>query len=165
MPGDDDQTLEDVLARLNDMEARMDALSRGNAYLRERVEELEAENDRLREKLSDLSNVVDPDPGSQDYQSLTKAQKVHRIRRVLVEDAARSRNNRAAMKYGEVQALFGRNPSPGHAYTLMEDAGKLEGFDYQTPEDRDYRIVAKLEGVNDESLVHAANNATEGVGG
>lgn len=166
MATDEDQPrLEVILDRLQEMEARMDALSRGNAYLRERVDELEAENDSLRGELAELGEVVDPDPGSREYASLSKAQKVHRLRRTLVEQAARATTKRAKMEYTDVIYLFDGHPSPGHAYDLMRAASNLEGFQYDTSGERQNRITVDLESVNDESLVHAANKATQGMGG
>lgn len=162
MTTDEDQPdLEAVLDRLQEM----DALSRGNAYLRERVDELEAENESLRGEVAELGEVVDPDPGSREYASLSKAQKVHRLRRTFVEQAARAMTKRAKMEYTDVIWLFDGHPSPGHAYDLMRAAGNLDGFQYDESGERQNRITVKLEAVNDESLVHAANKATRGVGG
>lgn len=162
---EDTPDVETLVKRLDEMEARMDALNRSRLYLSERVDDLDAENEQLRARLSELSDIVDLDPEATDYASLSRDQKVHRIRRVLVEDATRSATGKAAMTYGEIQALFGKKPSPGHAYDLMDDAGELDGFDYQTPSDREYRIVVDLGDVKDASLVHAANNALQEVGG
>ena len=161
---EDPPGLEAVRDQLQEMEARMDALSRGNAYLRERVDELEAENQSLRGELAELGEIVDPDPGRREYASLSKAQKIHRLRRTLVEQAARSTTTRAKMEYSDVIYLFDGHPSPGHAYDLMRAAGNLEGFAYDASGERQHRITVNLEGVNDESLVHAANKATGGVG-
>lgn len=162
---DDESSLEDVRNRLDEMEARMDAIARGNAYLRERVDELESENDALRGKLAELGEVVDPDPGRQDYDSLSRAQKVHRLRRTLVEQAAQSTTGRSKMEYKDVMWLFDGHPSAGHVYDLMREAGNLDGFRYEERDERPNRITANLGAVNDESLVHAANNAVQGVGG
>lgn len=117
--------------------------------------------DDLEQRLSELERLVEPDPGQTDYETLTKAQKVYRVRKALVETAANT-NGRDAMKYKAVIRLFDGHPSPGHAYTLMENSADLDGFAYDTANGKDgeKRIRVKLEDVNDDALVHAANKAS-----
>lgn len=115
--------------------------------------------ERLEKRVADLEELVDPDPGGTDYQQLTKDQKVHRVRTALVEQATDTRNGKAQMKYGEVQWLFDGHPSAGHAYDLMELAAKLDGFYYdKAGGDGEKRVRVNLDAVNDDALVHAANN-------
>jgi cell division septum initiation protein DivIVA len=152
---------DDLRAQLDDLEARFDALNRSRLDLRERIEALEAENERLRDQLAELSQVVDPDPADADYESLTRARKVHRVRRRLVEDAATS-NAKAAMDYTAVKWLFDGHPSDGHCYDLMQLAANLDGFRYQERDGASNRVLVNLDAVNDETLIHAANNARGG---
>jgi hypothetical protein len=107
--------------------------------------------------------IVDPDPSARDYARLTKQQKVHRVRRTLVEEAARS-DGTARLRYKDVKWLFDGQPSTGHCYDLMEVAANLDGFVYDTPggSGGQKRVRVNLDAVNDETLVHAANNATAG---
>ena len=157
-PSHDDEP-DGLDTRLNDLEARMDALNRSRLHLRDRIEELEAENDQLRDDLATLNTVVDPDPGRTEYDQLARSHKVNRIRTTLAETAARS-NGKDAMKYKEVMMLFDGHPSPGHCYDLMERAAHLDGFAYDDGRDGEKRIRVNLPDVNDETLIHAANKAT-----
>lgn len=153
---------DDLERRLADLEGRVEALNRARVYLQERVDELKAENDDLRDRLTDLEEIIDPNPASRDYQELTREQKVHRIRRALIEQAASSQNGKAAMEYDDVVWLFDGNPSPGHAYDLMGLAGELDGFEFVDPEGRNKQVRADLAAVNDEALIHAANKTSGG---
>ena len=162
MPVDiDDLDVDDDLATyLADLEGRFNALNRARVSLLDRVDDLEDENDSLREELAELREVVNPDPGSTEYDALSKAQKVHRVRRYLVEQAATATTGKSQLLYREVITLVDGNPSPGHAYDLMEAAGNLDGFEYGEDAGGTKRVTANLEAVNDETLIHAANKAT-----
>ena len=149
---------DDVRIVLEQLNGQLEAFKRKTFALEERVNDLEEENDHLRGELAELREVVNPDPGRTDYDSLSKGQKVHRVRRYLVEQAATSPTSRSQLKYKEVQTLFNGNPSAGHAYDLMQAAGNLDGFDYA--ESGEKRVRVNLESVNDETLIHAANKAT-----
>lgn len=118
--------------------------------------------ENLEERVAELEKVVDPDPGTTEYEQLTKSQKVHRIRKTLVENAART-NGRDGMKYKAVMTLFNGHPSPGHCYDLMERAGYADGFAYDESAGGEKRIQVDVADVNDETLVHAANKATKGM--
>lgn len=157
---DDLDDIEDVQSYLQDLTARVDALNRARISQRDRVEDLEAENQELRSELAELREIVNPDPGSTEYDALSKPQKVHRVRRYLVEQAATSATNRSSLTYKEVIALFDGYPSPGHAYDLMEVAENLDGFQYTENADGQKQIRVNVEAVNDETLIHAANKAT-----
>ena len=154
---------DDVETQLADLEARFDALNRSRLHLMERLDEAEEERNRLRERVAELEELVDPDPGAAEYEQLTRPQKVHRVRRYLVEVAA-ERNGKAAMQYREVKSLFDGHPSAGHCYDLMERTAELDGFDYDTPSGQggQKRIRVNLGGVNDETLLHAVNKARQG---
>lgn len=157
----DEQDVEDLRDDLADLEARFEALNRARVHFKDRVEELEHVVDVQAERLADLEQLVDPDPGSIRYEQLSKEQKVYRVRKALVEDAARS-GGTAALHYDDVKWLFDGHPSPGHCYDLMKRAAELDGFAYDTPngEGGQKRIRVNLDGVNDETLVHAANNVS-----
>jgi regulator of replication initiation timing len=152
-------TMSDLEPRLEDLEARFEALNRGRLYLSEEVDRLQEENEKLQERVSSLEEIVSPDPGAVGYEQLTREQKVFRVRRALVEEAAQSRGA-ASMNYKDVKWLFDGNPSNGHVYDLMKLAAELDGFDYQT--DPAHRIVVNLGDVNDDALFHAANKARGG---
>ena len=52
-----------------------------------RLNDLDAENDRLRNRVAELEGRVTPDPAGKDYAELTRDEKVHRIRVALVRKA------------------------------------------------------------------------------
>lgn len=145
---------DDNESRIEELEAWQSAVKNQLAYLRQ-------ENEELQNRVAELEALVDPDPGATEYDQLTKDQKVHRIRTTLVETAART-NGGDAMKYKAVMTLFNGHPSPGHCYDLMERAAQLDGFHYDTAGSGkgEKRVRVNLDAVNDETLIHAANNAT-----
>lgn len=118
----------------------------------------------LEDRLAELEELIDPDPGTTEYDQLTKDQKVFQIRKHLLTMADQT-NGRAAMKYKEVMALFNSHPSAGHCYDLMERAGHLDGFEYDKAGGGkgDKRVRVKADAVNDERLIHAVNKGTETV--
>jgi hypothetical protein len=115
----------------------------------------------LEERLAELERVVDPDPGSADYDGMTRAQRTHRVRVHLLTVARNS--NVTTMNYRDVKNLFDGHPSTGYAYTLMEQAAEIDGFVYETGGhgDGEKRIRVKQDDVNDERVVHAVNNGGE----
>jgi len=115
--------------------------------------------DDLSERVAELEQVVDPDPGSQEYEQMTKAQKVHRIRVALLEQADNGKI--PSMKYKDVLWLFDGHPSAGHVYDLMERAADADGYHYDTNQNDEKRIRVEPDGVNDESIVHAVNNGQQ----
>ncbi len=130
--------------------------------LEEEVSALREENERLRERVNELDSVVDPDP-SAEYDDLTKEQKVRKLRKALLREAMTG-TGQAAMQYDEVRALFNMNVSPGHAYNLMEAAGEMDGFGYDTSGGQNQgqkRVTCDAGVVNDESLIHSVNKAVE----
>ena len=120
--------------------------------------------DELEERVAELEELVDPDPGGVTYEQLTSDQKVHRIRVALLEQA--TAGNAPTMKYDDVRWLFDGKPSAGHAYDLMERAANADGYVYETGGhgDGQKRIRVEPEAVNDERIVHAVNNASDAVG-
>jgi hypothetical protein len=113
----------------------------------------------LSERVSELEQVVDPDPGSQAYEQMTKAQKVHRLRVALLEQAAEGKI--PSMKYKDVLWLFDGHPSAGHCYDLMERAAEADGYHYDTNNNDEKRIRVEPDAVNDQSLVHAVNKGQQ----
>ena len=145
---------DDVDDRLAELEAWQDAAKTQLQHLRE-------ENDRLRDRVAELEELVDPDPGGTAYEQLTREQKIHRVRVALLEQA--TAGNAPVMKYTDVQWLFDGRPSPGHAYDLMELAAEADGYVYETGGhgDGQKRIRVEPEAVNDERVIHAANNGPD----
>jgi len=146
---------------LDDVRALVDALQRKLTYHGERIDDLEDENERLRERVAELESVVDPDPGRGEYDSLSKEQKVMKVRVAVASKAAES-NGKAAMGYKDVYWLFDGNPSFGHCYDLMQRAAQLDGFGYESEPRK--RITSNLDSVNDETVIHAVNKDIGGVG-
>ena len=120
--------------------------------------------DELEERVAELEELVDPDPGGVAYEQLTSDQKVHRIRVALLEQA--TAGNAPTMKYDDVRWLFDGKPSAGHAYDLMERVANADGYVYETGGhgDGQKRIRVEPDAVNDERIVHAANKGVDGIG-
>jgi len=138
------------------LERLVDALQTKCNYQSERIDELEG-------RLAELESLVDPDPGSTEYEQLTKAQKVRKLRVALLEQAENSNRGIAQMKYKDVMWLFDGHPSAGHCYDLMERAAEIEGYAYDAAGngDGDKRVRVESDAVNDERLFHAVNNEAE----
>jgi hypothetical protein len=141
----------------DELEALVEALRRKTEYQSERIDELE-------ETVAEMQELIDPDPGSTEYEQLTKAQKVRQIRVALLKEAQQNNRGVAQMKYKDVMWLFDGHPSAGHCYNLMERAADLDGFAYDQPggSGGDKRVRVDSADVNDETLIHAVNNAVEG---
>lgn len=145
----------------DDLQPLVKALRRKVNHQEDTINTQEDMIDALEERVAELERLVDPDPGSTEYDQLTKSQKVHRVRKHLVEEA--DKGNVPAMKYKDVKWLFDGHPSAGHCYDLMEQAGQLDGFAYETGGHGkgEKRIRVNLEAVKDETLLHAVNNAPD----
>jgi len=152
---------DDLEQRVTILEQRLDSMYEFTQQLEDQNQDLERENAELRRQVADLKAEVDPDPGSKDYEQLTRAEKVRRIREQLVDIAESNHNEKAAMKYKEVMMLFDGHPSAGHCYDLMERAGELGGFAYNENAEGTKRVQVDLEAVKDESLFHTVNKAVE----
>jgi len=129
-----------------------------------KAEKVEEENERLRERVAELEEVVDPDPAT-EYEKLSKDQKVRRVRKALLRDALNA-SGVASMTYSEVRAIFDNNVSPGHAYNLMEQAAHMEGFAYDRAGSQNQgqkRVRVESDAVKDEALVQSVNKATQSV--
>ncbi|SFK65987.1 hypothetical protein SAMN04487950_0443 [Halogranum rubrum] len=128
------------------------------------IVDLQATNERLKERVAELEREVTPQLDAKSYMQLTRPEKVQRLREALATQAATRNNRKAQMDYKDVTWLFDGNPSPGHAYDLMELAGQAAGFVYDTPrsDSGNKRIRVDLDAVKDEAVFHAANNASSG---
>jgi hypothetical protein len=130
--------------------------------LANRVDELETGGnnfpDDLGERLVALESTVDTDLDGKAYEELTRKDKVREIQTALIDEAASSATNKAAMDYQEIRWLFNARPSAGHVYDLMDFAGQEDGFDYQRRDGDNNRLTVDLDDVNEELRVHAANN-------
>ena len=146
-----------------DNDERMMGPNEKVAHAVNRINDIVDENERLRERVSELESVVTPHPESKDYQDLTRDEKVQQLRESLVEKASARQNGRFSMGYKDVMWLFDGQPSAGHCYRLMDLAGEATGFDYAKFEDRPNQIRVNIDGVNDETLFHAVNKAPEEV--
>ena len=129
---------------------RMDAMSRKMDHLNGRI-------DDLQDKVSVLERATDTDPGSIDYDALSRTDKVREIRLAVLRRAMDRPNGKAQMEYKEVRTLFNDHPSPGHCYDLMRDAGNLPGFEYAERDGANNTIRAVIDDVNDEALIRTAN--------
>ena len=141
------------MSEADGLEPLVNALRRQLRNRTERIEELES-------RMAELEELVDPDPGKVDYDQLTPDQKVHRVRKHLAQEAAKG--NRPTMTYDDVKWLFDGHPSPGHCYDLMERGAEADGYVYETGGhgSGQKRIRVNLDAVNDDALIHAANNAS-----
>lgn len=146
----------------DDIRALVDALQRKLTYHGDRLDELEAENERLRDRVAELEQYVDPDPGHGSYDSLSKERKVFKVRKSLTQKAMDAANGRAALGYKDVYWLFDGHPSYAHCYDLMERAAELDGFEYDTSDGSSNRLLVNLDAVNDEAVFHAAKKDSEG---
>ena len=148
----------------DELVARLDALEAWQDAAVTKMKRLGEENERLRDRVAELEELVDPDPGGVAYEQLTSDQKVHRIRVALLEQATAGKA--PTMKYDDVRWLFDGKPSAGHAYDLMERVANADGYVYETGGhgDGQKRIRVEPDAVNDERIVHAVNNGTAEIG-
>ena len=149
-----------LITRLTDADdeevEQMNPIEKVDAVI-DRIERVEAENERLTERVAELEAAVDPDPTGKAYREMSRDEAVRKIRETVLEQAQRSHSGKAQMTYKEVLALLDHEPSVGHAYNLMERAGREDGFQYT---DNNGKVIqANSEGVKDETLFHGVNKA------
>lgn len=130
-----------------DTDPLVEALRRKVKGLDERLNELEAENADLRDRVDTLEARV-PEPSAADYKQLDKHDKATIVRQKLA-DTAGSTNGKASMQYKDVITVFDGNPSAGHAYDIMDLAGQVDGFEYGRSPEGEKRLVVDLTDVND----------------
>jgi len=135
------------------------------AHAVNRITEIADKNERLRERVGELEAELNPNPDSKPYKELSRDEKVQKLREYLVSMASSKHSEKFAMEYNDVVTLFEGHPSPGHAYDLMEIAGNADGFEFKEFDDRTNQLRVNLDGVNDETLFHAANNGVSEVEG
>jgi len=86
------------------------------------------------------------------WTDLNRELRVTKLRRLVVLDALDKKKQRHGLKYRDVQALFeeyySAAPSHDYAYTLMEDAGRLDGFSYKR-HNGSYQLRVNLTEVQD----------------
>lgn len=154
---DDSDDVAELRSEVDELRALTESLRRKRIYLQERVNDVELENEDLREELSILLIAVDP--GSGDWESLTKAWKVHQAHVSLAKRALKAQDGKARMQYTDVMWLFDGHPSAGHCYDLMKRGAELGGFEYNKPAQGggQIRIRVDLTAVSDETVIHAAN--------
>lgn len=145
----------------DDVTARLDAHGAGIENLWTTIDTLQEENQKLRDRITELERIVDPANTIESYDQLTREQKAFKLRVALTRKALES-NGRAAMKYAEVKAVFGNHPSPGHTYDLMEIAAEADGFTYSDATG-EKRLTVKTGGVNDDAVIRTANKTGSAV--
>ncbi|WP_254535212.1 hypothetical protein [Halomarina litorea] len=155
---------EEALELVQDLSDRLDSVESQNEALRQAVRLQSDDNDELREEVADLrervaqlESTVTPDPEAKPYNQKSRDEKVREVRVALARKALGQKNGKARFDYTDVLSLFGNHPSSGHAYTLMELAGNLDGFEFGTFHDQK-RLRVNLDAVNDDAVLHAANN-------
>lgn len=109
-----------------------------------RVESLEQENEELRERLGALEGATGINLENAEYKQLSRAAKLKRIREKLAEKAEQNGSGKAAMDYNDIMWLFDGHASPGHASTLLKEAGEAEGYSYKKHEDRNNRVTVDV---------------------
>lgn len=154
------ETLVSMDSRLSDMQVVV------YETLKPRLDDLEAENEQLRDRVAELEAAVTPNPASKDYRKKSRAEKVFELRVSICRQAMKNRG-RAAKDYSDVASVFNDHPSDGHCYQLMKLAAdhdaetrrsNYDGFEYESrPSGKNDRLTVTVEDVNDERVLHAVN--------
>lgn len=110
------------------------ALEKSNK-LEDRVGQLEKETEKARTGLAALELRFSEFEDSRDYSSLSRKEKVGRVREHLFNKATDT-NGKSAIDYnGVMWEVFDGEPGAKHCYTLMELAGEHPGFEYDESKD------------------------------
>ena len=125
----------------------VEALRRKVNTLEDHLDDVEAENDDLRDRVRTLEQRV-PEPSAEEYETLDRPDKATIVAQKLVE-TAEATNGKASMGYKDVIAVFDGRPSPGHAYDIMELAGERDGYHYGASPSGEKRLTFDLDRVND----------------
>ena len=148
--------------------------------LSNRVDEVEDQNEHLRDslrsvvkvvnenqqKIDDLDGRVTPNALSKSYHDKDRDELVFELRVVLCR-RAKSSNGKAQMDYNNVLSVFNEHPSDGYAYKLMKQAADYDedtkkshypGFTYKVFDDRPNKLRVDLDAVNDNAVLHAVKN-------
>jgi len=125
-----------------------------------KVNELERENEELRERVVALEAAL-PDRG--EYDDLDRQTKVGMVREHLVE-RARDQHGAAAIDYdGVMWEVFDGEPSADHCYTLMKLAAQAEGFNTRDPSGGNKELVVDLDSTKPVlGFSHANKDSVEG---
>ena len=149
-PEDALQVAQRALARVSEVEERMD--------------ELEAENERLEYRVAELEAGL-PDENT-PYDQLDLDEKVGRVRRYLMKRADASPDGWAKIDYDDVMwSVFNGEPSADHCYKLMRLAANAEGFEYRDPEKGNKHVSLNQAAAKaSAAFSHANKTDSEGVG-
>lgn len=156
--------VDELQERVGELEQRDQAQSRRGDSLREDIWNLEEEVEELRDRVAELEAQIEPNPKAREYNEMDRDTKVQKVRLALVRRASDRLTGKAAMDYGDVQALFDNHPSAGHTYDLMGLAAEMDGFEYDTTSGSTNRIRVDLDAVKDEAMLHAANKEQDSGG-
>lgn len=139
-------------------ETLADANRRAINHLRDRVDDLEAENGDLRDRVAELEDLIHDDLREFEYHQLTKKDKVRQLQAELKRRAEDANNGKASMNYKAVKWHFDGQPSAGHAYDLMELAGESQGFNYEERgKNQANRLIVNLDAVKADAEVSRVN--------
>jgi len=134
---DDTPSLDQLEARIDELEDTAEGALRiaqnalqQNSELKSRVDQLEAENDRLEFRVAELE-LKGETKEDKDYKQLTKPEKRDLIVEDLLRRAEASASGKAKVEYTDVKhGVFDSIPSADHCYTLMDEIGSKPGFTY-----------------------------------
>lgn len=152
----DDATLSDVWVAEQPIGNLLDSCRQTISTLETRQEELEAENEQLRDRIATLEGRVTPDPSSKDYDEKTRDEKVREVRLSCARKATQQ-GGKGSLEYTDVLTLFDHRPSAGHAYTLLRLAAELAGFSYVKRDGENDQLRVTLDDVKDDSIFHGVN--------
>lgn len=126
----------------------------------QKANELEAENERLRERVAELEATQPDTDGYPDDRDV----RVGMVRSHLIQ-RAKSQHGKAAIDYKDIKhGVFNAEPSAGHCYDLMDRAATAEGFEVRNPAGENKQLVVDLDRVKDLSGVSRVNKDVQGVG-
>lgn len=125
-----------------------------------KVNELEAENEQLRERIIALEAAL---PDRSEYDDLDRETKVGMVREHLVE-RAREQNGHATIDYdGVMWEVFDGEPSARHCYDLMELAAQAKGFDLRDPSGGNRELTVDIDATNPVlGFFHGNKDSVEG---
>ena len=106
------------------LERRLSELTQYRAEDRKLINELFEEIERLNDRVDELESRA-PTPGEKEYAAMDKSDKATVIREKLYNEATGT-NGKAKVGYKDVIRMFDGEPSPGHAYDLMEKAANRD---------------------------------------
>jgi len=142
---------------LEEIEALVEALRRKINHNNEQIDELKETVGNLEDEVSVLRQATDTEPGSIEYERMSKTEKVREVRLAVLRRAEQN-GGKAQMNYSEVRAVFNEQPSDGHVYNLMRAAGAIDGFIYTERNDGKKVIRGHKDGVNENGLIQSVNN-------